>query len=110
MERYAKDGLVLEGPDESSPAPSAGLMFSYATRPGRDDRSLLALVVLRATKAKHFYRPWRDGRVFLHQFPTTSCRATFIGSLRDQIIFPSFRLQPNLWLGCGILSKIVSVC
>jgi hypothetical protein len=34
--------------------------------------------------AKRFYRPYRDGPVFLHHFPALSYWATFIESLRDK--------------------------
>jgi hypothetical protein len=34
--------------------------------------------------AKRFDRPYRDGPVFLHQFPSTSYWATFNESLRDK--------------------------
>jgi hypothetical protein len=48
-------------------------------RPVRDDRSVVALASPCAKlKTERFDRPWRDVRVFLHQFPSTSYWATFV--------------------------------
>ncbi len=61
---------VPQGPDESSPVRSAGLAFLKNIRPGRDDRQMLAIAEPRAkSKAECFYRPLRDGLVFLFHFP-----------------------------------------
>jgi hypothetical protein len=71
---------VPRGLDESSPVRSAGLGFLKSIRPGlsaivrttkeeRDDRRMLAIAEPRAKpKAECFYRPSRDGLVFLLHF------------------------------------------
>src|SRR5260221_5492930 len=61
---------VPREPDESSPVRSAGLGFLKSIRPGRDDRRMLGIAEPRAKpKAECFYRPSRDGLVFLLHFP-----------------------------------------
>jgi hypothetical protein len=59
-----------------------GKRFLRPIRPGRDDRSMLAIAERRARpKAECFDRPLRDGRVFLHHFPVRQLPDTGLLSL-----------------------------
>jgi hypothetical protein len=58
---------------------------------------------MRETSSQPFYRPWRDGHLFLHHFPVRrgGCWATFIGPLRYQraIIAPISLFLPGFLQG-----------
>jgi hypothetical protein len=62
---------VPEGPDESSPARSAGFsVFKTLSVPDGTIDEMLAIVEPHPKpKAECFYRPCRDGRVFVRHFP-----------------------------------------
>jgi len=81
---------------KSSPVRSAGLTFSYATRPGRDDRSLLAFAQLRATKPSITIVPGGTDTSFLHHFPALRTGLLSSGPSGTKSSF-AYLPQPNRW-------------
>ena len=83
-----------------------GWRSEKATRPGRDDRRLVTLVKPQAkNRTERFYRPWRDGRVFLHHFPALRAGLLSLGpsGTDPPRLTPSLVLTAVRGRGVGLL-------